>query len=150
MTTGEQNRALLKLCRDLFTSNLIGTDFDEIHVARDQEGLRVSFRVSWDAYGKTGKDAHDALDEFPEGGPTIFPVAAYEVEGTPGDSSVPPVLKLTLILRQHLLDSSGNIVPSTLAPISMLLTANDGRQLAKSLSEAVKQVESATSKGVDH
>ena len=30
--------------------------------AQDKVGLRVQFTVSWQAIGKTGEDAHDALE----------------------------------------------------------------------------------------
>ena len=69
-----RERALLKLCRDLFKSNVIGTDFDDVQVfmvaGRDFEqqsdgnGIHISFSVSWQGIGKTGKDAHDALETF--------------------------------------------------------------------------------------
>ena len=63
-------RTLSKFCRSLFeTSNLIGTDFENISVMEVEQpfvqgegGLHVQFTVSWHAFGKTGKDAHDALD----------------------------------------------------------------------------------------
>ena len=67
-----KQRALTILCRDLFTSNVIGSDFDDVQVFKvvkrdfpqqpDGAGLHISFSVSWHAIGKTGKDAHDALD----------------------------------------------------------------------------------------
>lgn len=71
----EKHDNLTKLCRDVFrTSNLIPSDFDDIQVfevtGRDfpQQpgggGVHVSFSVSWHAIGKTGKDAHDALEEL--------------------------------------------------------------------------------------
>ena len=67
-----KKRAIRKLCEDIFaTSNLIGTDFDDMQVfevvKRDfpQQpgggGLHVSFSISWHAIGKTGQKAHDAL-----------------------------------------------------------------------------------------
>ena len=64
------SRALLKFCRSLFeTGNLNGTDFDDVSVMKverpfmqDEAGLHVQFTVSWHAIGKTGKDAHDALE----------------------------------------------------------------------------------------
>lgn len=62
---------LIKLCRDLFTSNVTQGDFDDVQVfavtARDfpqqpgGTGVHVTFSVSWHAIGKAGKDAHDAL-----------------------------------------------------------------------------------------
>ena len=64
-------RTLSKFCRSLFeTSNLIGTDFENISVDGSGAAIRAgrkgactsSSRVSWHAFGKTGKDAHDALD----------------------------------------------------------------------------------------
>ena len=68
--SGGTSRALLEFCRGLFnTSNLIGSDFEDVSVlqverrfAQDKAGLHVQFTVSWHAIGKTGKDAHDALD----------------------------------------------------------------------------------------
>ena len=62
---------LMKLCRDLFMSNVIQGDFDDVQVfavtGRDfpqqpgGTGVHVTFSVSWHAIGKAGKDAHDAL-----------------------------------------------------------------------------------------
>ena len=60
--------AALKFCRSLFaTSNLIGTDFDDVRmmeiVKRDfpqqpgGDGVHVTFSVSWHAIGKAGEDA---------------------------------------------------------------------------------------------
>ena len=74
-----KNRALIKLCKDLFGSHVIGTDFDDVQVLlvkkrnflqqSDGAGLHISFSVSWDAIGKVGKEGHDALDAFePERG----------------------------------------------------------------------------------
>ena len=68
--SAEASRALLKFCRSLFeTSNLIGTDFKDASIlevkrpfVQDEGGLHVQFTVSWHAFGKAGKDAHDALD----------------------------------------------------------------------------------------
>ena len=68
-----KKRAIRKLCEDIFaTSNLIGTDFDDMQVFEvvkrdfpqqiDGGGLHISFSISWHAIGKTGKTAHDALD----------------------------------------------------------------------------------------
>ena len=73
MDESEKKRAIKKLCEGIFaTSNLIGTDFDDMQVfevvKRDfpQQpgggGSHVSFSISWHAIGKTGKTAHDALD----------------------------------------------------------------------------------------
>ena len=64
------SRALLKFCRSLFeTGNLIGTDFEDVSVMKverpfmqDEGGAHVQFTVSWHAFGKAGKDAHDALE----------------------------------------------------------------------------------------
>ena len=69
----DKKRAALAFCRELFgTSNLIPTDFDDVQVFEvtgrdfpqqpDGGGLHVAFSVSWHAIGKTGKEAHDALD----------------------------------------------------------------------------------------
>ena len=55
-------RNLLKLCRDLFNCNVIGTDFKDVSFSKNGEGIRVKFTVSWDAFGKTGGKAHDAYD----------------------------------------------------------------------------------------
>ena len=65
------NRELMKLCRAIFTRNLIGTDFDDVQVLEvtgrdfqqqpDGAGLNISFSVSAHAIGKLGQDAHDAL-----------------------------------------------------------------------------------------
>ena len=71
----DKKRAILDFCRGLFaTSNLIGTDFDDVHLMEvverdfpqqpDGRGLHVSFSVSWHAVGKTGADAHDALESL--------------------------------------------------------------------------------------
>ena len=61
----------MKLCGELFASNLIQSDFDDVQVVAvegcdfpqqpDGAGVQVTFSVSWHAIGKTGKDAHDAL-----------------------------------------------------------------------------------------
>ena len=69
----DRKREILKFCQALFaTSNLIGTDFDDMQIIEtigrhfpqqaNGAGLHVCFSVSWHAVGKTGKDAHDALD----------------------------------------------------------------------------------------
>ena len=68
--TSNTSLALLSFCRDLFDSNLTGTDFEDVSVQRVKRkflqglpsGLHIQFSVSWHAIGKTGKDAHDALD----------------------------------------------------------------------------------------
>ncbi len=68
-----KKRAALKFCRSLFaTSNLIGTDFDDVRVMeivkRDfpqqpgGDSVHVTFSVSWHAIGKAGEDAHGALE----------------------------------------------------------------------------------------
>ena len=64
--------AFIELCRDLFDSNLIQSDFDDVQVFKVTErnfsqqpggdGVHITFSVSWHAIGKTGKPAHDALD----------------------------------------------------------------------------------------
>lgn len=64
--------AVMNFCRDLFSSNLIQSDFDDVQLfkvtGRDffqqpgGAGLHVSFSVSSHAIGKTGKVAHEALD----------------------------------------------------------------------------------------
>lgn len=69
----DKKRALMAFCRDLFsTSNLILSDFDDVQAfevkGRDfpqqpnGTGVHITFSVSWHAVGKTGKEAHDALD----------------------------------------------------------------------------------------
>ena len=68
----QKTNAVMKLCRDLFNSNVIGSDFDDVQAFRvekrdfpqqpDGKGVHISFSVSWHALGKTGKVAHDALD----------------------------------------------------------------------------------------
>lgn len=68
----EALRALVRLGRDLFTSNVIGSDFDDVHISGvergdfpnqpGEAGLRIAFSVSWHALGKTGKEAHEAID----------------------------------------------------------------------------------------
>ena len=71
----DRKRAVLKFCEGLFeTTNLIGSDFDDVQIfevsGRDfpqqsnGKGLHVSFSVSWHAIGKTGRTAHEALDEL--------------------------------------------------------------------------------------
>ena len=73
MDESEKKMAIKELCEGIFaTSNLIGTDFDDMQVfevvKRDfpQQigggGLHISFSISWHAIGKTGELAHDALD----------------------------------------------------------------------------------------
>jgi hypothetical protein len=68
-----KKRAIKKLCEGIFaTSNLIGTDFDDMQVfevvKRDfpQQigggGLHISFSISWHAIGKTGELTHEALE----------------------------------------------------------------------------------------
>ena len=65
-----KKRAFKQFCREVFnTSNLIGTDFEDVSVLKverpfvqDERGLHVQFTVSWHAIGKMGKDAHDALE----------------------------------------------------------------------------------------
>ena len=73
-----EKNAMMQFCQDLFsTSNLIAGDFDDVQVFKvmkrdfpqqpDGVGLHISFSVSWQAVGKTGKQAHDALDVlFPD------------------------------------------------------------------------------------
>ena len=74
-----KRRAMMRLCRGIFTSNLIGTDFDDVQVVpvtgqdfqqqHDGAGIRICFSVSWHAIGKIDQAAHDALDAFePTGG----------------------------------------------------------------------------------
>ena len=74
-----RKRALMDLCKEMFTSNLIGTDFDDVKVIPVKgrnfpqqpggDGLHVCFSVSWHAIGKLGEPAHKALNTFePEGG----------------------------------------------------------------------------------
>jgi hypothetical protein len=69
----DEKHAMMQFCRGVFgTSNLIGTDFDDVQVfkvtGRDfpqqpgGDGLHVTFSISWHAIGKTGREAHDALD----------------------------------------------------------------------------------------
>ena len=68
----EKARALMTLCRDLFYSNAIATDFDGVHAVEvvncdfpqqpEGRGVHISFAVSWHMIGKTSKEAHDALD----------------------------------------------------------------------------------------
>ena len=69
-----RDHALIKLCRAIFTSNVIGTDFDDVQAIKVVErnfpqqpgggGLHISFSVSWHALGKTGQAGHDALGVF--------------------------------------------------------------------------------------
>ena len=71
MIDAKKSIALIKLCREMFTRNLIGTDFDDLQVLEvtgrdfpqqpDGAGYHISFAVSAHAVGKLGKDAHDAL-----------------------------------------------------------------------------------------
>ena len=68
----DRRRALIAFCRDLFNSNITGTDLDDVQMVEVKKrdfpqqpggsGLHVSFSVSWHMIGKTGKEAHDALD----------------------------------------------------------------------------------------
>ena len=73
MDESDKKRAIKKLCESIFaTSNLIGTDFDDMQVfevvKRDfpQQigggGLHISFSISWHAIGKTGELTHEALE----------------------------------------------------------------------------------------
>lgn len=69
----EREEQILKLCRGIFnTGNLIGTDFDDFQAFEVTNrnfpqqpgggGIHVSFSISWHAIGKTGRDAHEALE----------------------------------------------------------------------------------------
>ena len=68
----EKKRALIVYCRELFKSNIIGTDIDDVQAFKvigrdfpqqlDGDGVHISFSVSWHMIGKTGEQAHDALD----------------------------------------------------------------------------------------
>ena len=74
----DKKDALMDFCRGLFqTSNLIGTDFDDVQVFKvsgrdfpqqpNGTGVHVTFSVSWHAIGKSGELADDALGRlFPE------------------------------------------------------------------------------------
>ena len=65
-----KSNALIEFCRELFgTSNIIGTDIEDVSVEnverefeQDRVGLRISFTVSGQFIGKTGKTAHNALE----------------------------------------------------------------------------------------
>ena len=72
MSDNDARLALMKLWRGIFgTSNLIGTDFDDVRVFEvagrnlpqqiDGNGLHVSFSISWHAMGKTGPEAYEGL-----------------------------------------------------------------------------------------
>ena len=68
----EKRHALMGLCRELFTRNAIGSDFDRVRVSRvsgrnfvqqpDGEGVHVEFSVSNHMLGKLGGTAHAALE----------------------------------------------------------------------------------------
>ena len=66
-------RALVALCRDLFTRNLITSDFDDVCAVEVTKrdfpqqpggaGVQLTFSVSWHAIGKVaGREAYEALD----------------------------------------------------------------------------------------
>ena len=79
---------MIKLCRAIFTSNVIGTDFDDVQAIKvvernfpqqpDGGGLHISFSVSWHALGKMGQAGHDALGVF-------LPDEEAEADDTRGD-----------------------------------------------------------------
>lgn len=62
---------VLAFCRELFNSNITGTDIDDVQVFEiagrrfPQQpggvGVHVTFSVSWHMIGKTGRKCHDAL-----------------------------------------------------------------------------------------
>ena len=64
--------AMMNFCRDLFNTNVIGTDFDDAQVFKvtgrnfiqqpGGGGVHVSFSVSWHALGKMGARGHEALE----------------------------------------------------------------------------------------
>ena len=72
--TVTKERALMQLCRALFTTNIIGTDFNDVQVLKvtgrnfpqqpDGAGLNISFSVSWHALGKMGEAGSGALAAF--------------------------------------------------------------------------------------
>ena len=61
----------LTFCRELFNSNIIGTDIDDVQVFQvtgrrfpqhpGGAGVHVTFSVSWHMIGKTVGQCHDAL-----------------------------------------------------------------------------------------
>ena len=67
----DRTLAFMTLCRDLFDSNAIASDFDDIQVFRvtgrnfpqhpGGDGIHISFSVSGHMLGKTGDKAHEAL-----------------------------------------------------------------------------------------
>ena len=67
----DRTRAMMILCRELFTSNLVPHDFDDVQVHEvkgdflqqsDGAGLQICFSVSAHAIGKMGKEANDTLE----------------------------------------------------------------------------------------
>lgn len=69
-----RHHALLTFCRELFTSNIIGTDLDDVQAVEvtdrqfpqqpGGDGVRISFSVSWHMIGKTSGKCHHALERL--------------------------------------------------------------------------------------
>lgn len=74
----DKSHLLLQACGKMFTTNLIGTDFDQISVHEvkgmnfpqqsNGEGLHISFAISYHAIGKIRPEAQEALYELLETG----------------------------------------------------------------------------------
>ena len=73
-----RHHALLTFCRELFSSNIIGTDVDDVQAFEvtgrpfPQQpgggGVHVAFSVSWHMIGKTSGKCHNALETLlPDG-----------------------------------------------------------------------------------
>ena len=74
MNETENNNQIITLLRGISESNLSGSDFDDVKVlpVRDRrfqqlpkgEGYHICFSISTHAFGKTGKQAHDAMEKL--------------------------------------------------------------------------------------
>ena len=75
MNEAENNRQIIQLIQGLAeTRNFIGTDFDDVKVVRVTDrnfqqqpggaGYHICFSISAHAFGKTGKQALDAMEKL--------------------------------------------------------------------------------------
>lgn len=70
----DRHQALLTFCRELFSSNIIGTDVDDVQAFEvtgrrfpqqpGGDGVHLSFSVSWHMIGKTSGKCHHALERL--------------------------------------------------------------------------------------